>query len=244
MKSVMTLSMHKAGSSIADRVIGDFCVLRGYGIDRIAAKVPASPLSEVDVYRTYQPQMRLDGIYYGVARHPDVHDMEILPKLRLIAQVRDPRDCITSLYFSLRESHVPPRDPEKLKAFMEHRKKVQGLVIDDYAVREAPQYARRLRIMADMLQRHPDILLLRYEEMVEDTRTWLDRISAFLDQPLTDDLLARLGDKIVFRVDREDPASHKRQITPGDHRRKLQPETVRAMNAVLADQLAAFGYAG
>lgn len=41
----------------------------------------------------------------------------------------------------------------------------------------------------------------------------------------------------------EDAARHKRQVPPGDHRRKLRPETIAAMNAVIGEELGRFGYA-
>jgi hypothetical protein len=42
----MALSMHKAGSSIADLIFLDFCEERGYAIDRIFQLTKSSPLSE------------------------------------------------------------------------------------------------------------------------------------------------------------------------------------------------------
>jgi hypothetical protein len=243
MKSIMALSMHKAGSSIADRIIEDFCVLKGYEIDRIASRVPGSPLSEIEVYKSYQSQMKLENVYYGIARQPGVAEMQILPKLRIIAQVRDPRDCITSAFFSFRDSHVPPDDPDKLKAFLERREQLKLISIDDFALKEAPKYARRLEVLSDVITKHTDLLLLHYEEMVLDTANWMRKLSHFIEQPITPALLNRLGHKINFKVLGEDSKRHKRQVTPGDHKRKLQPVTIGLMNKILCNGLGLFGYA-
>jgi hypothetical protein len=92
--------------------------------------------------------MRLQGVYYGMARGPYVRDMPIIGRLRTIVQVRDPRDCVTSAYFSFRESHRPPTDPEKLKAFQQRRETLKAMSIDEYAVRQAAQYLTRMQILS------------------------------------------------------------------------------------------------
>jgi hypothetical protein len=48
--------------------------------------------------------------------------------------------------------------------------------------------------------------------------------------------------KDEFTVDQEDIYSNKRQVTPGDHRRKLKPETIEHLNQVFADILQALNY--
>jgi hypothetical protein len=40
----------------------------------------------------------------------------------------------------------------------------------------------------------------------------------------------------------EQPDQRIRQGHPGDHRRKLKPETIAALNGVLAEFMATFGY--
>jgi hypothetical protein len=44
------------------------------------------------------------------------------------------------------------------------------------------------------------------------------------------------------RGKQEDPGNHHRQVTPGDHKRKLQNETVEYLNDYLSDVLQGFGY--
>ena len=40
----------------------------------------------------------------------------------------------------------------------------------------------------------------------------------------------------------ENLMKHKRQVIPGDHRRKLKPETIATLNSDLADILDRYGY--
>lgn len=212
-------------------------------MDRISLRAPGSPLPVHEVYIAYQDQMVDEGVYYGVIRGPWVARMPRLKDLKVIVQVRDPRDCITSAYFSYRQSHVPPKDPEKLKAFQERRQAMMAMEIDEYARGEIGSYRNRLQVLRDLVEDHDDILVLKYEDMVLDTETWLGRIADFIGQPITDALRATLGDKIDFRVKAEDPGRHKRQVTPGDHKRKLAPATIAALDAGMAEQMRFFGYA-
>lgn len=242
-KSVISTSMHKAGSSIADSIITDILAAKGMELDRISLQVPASPLSAAEIYKNYQIHMKETGVYYGIARGPYVSDMPVLYRLKVIVQVRDPRDCLTSAYFSLKTSHVPPIDPEKLKQFMERRKKLETLDINEYVRQQADEYRNRLRILRELVQRHDDVLVLKYEDMVERTEQWLEQIALFVDQPITSALRTKLGGKIDFSVDKEDISKHKRQVSPGDHKRKLSEKTIREISDTMADEMAFFGYA-
>lgn len=242
MKSLLSVSMHKAGSTIADQIILEICRARGYRIDRISTRVSASPLPEQQVFISSQDQLADTGFYYGMARGMYVKDMPRIYGLKLIMQVRDPRDCVTSSYFSRRESHVAPRNPAKRIEFEKKRLQAREVAIDEYARRFVKQYAKRMRILRKICESHDDMLLLRYEEMVEETDTWLTDISHFLAQPLTDKLVERLKAKLDFSVAEEDPSKHKRQVSPGDHGRKLKGETISYMNRVAGEEMKYFGY--
>ena len=53
-------------------------------------------------------------------------------------------------------------------------------------------------------------------------------------------LIAESNDSVNTK---ENKMKHKRQVTPGDHRRKLKPETIAKLNTDLADILTRYGYA-
>ncbi|WMS43388.1 sulfotransferase domain-containing protein [Acuticoccus sp. MNP-M23] len=242
-KSLIALSMHKAGSSIASEIIGEIAAEKGYRSDLIERKVPASPLTEDELYIAYQAEMADEGVYYGVARGPYVKDMPRLFGLKTIVQVRDPRDCMTSAYYSYLRSHVPPKDPEKLRRFVARQERLARTTIDDFVVADARHYVTRMSILRTILGLHDDALLVTYEEMVDLTDDWLDRVCDFVGQPRTDALMARLAGKLDFAVAAEDETAHKRQVAPGDHKRKLAPETIAKLNEILGDELRWFGYA-
>ena len=84
MKSIMAVSMHKAGSTIIDQILLEFVQAKGYAIDRISLGVPKSPLPADEVYVSYQDKMLPDGVYYGVARGPYVSRMPVLKTMKIV----------------------------------------------------------------------------------------------------------------------------------------------------------------
>lgn len=242
MKSAIALSMHKAGSTVSNVIFVEFFKAKGYKIDEISKQVLGSPVPEAQFFHDYQDKMQLSDVYYGIARSPGAHSMPILSNLRVILQVRDPRDCITSQYFSYKASHVVPTDPDKAKTFLERRQKIGETQIDDFARSAADSYVLRLERLKYILETHDDVLLLKYEDMVDNTKHWLAQISKFIEQPLTPELEKGIAKYINFRVSSEDEARHKRQVAPGDHKRKLTPETISILNEKLAPMLNAYQY--
>ena len=244
-KSLVMTSTHKAGSSIAHRIVLQFARDMGYGEDLIEPAGWRAPGSLFDYCVAAQGHMQDRGMYYGMFRDLYMGDMPRLLDMRMIMQVRDQRDCITSHYYSMAQSHALSPDPARAAEFSAKRAEVQTMSVDEFALnyhRFAAAFPERLAILQSILRTHPDCLLLKYEDMVSAPQIWLDTIAQFLDHPIQGKLQRRLTRIADFTPSREDPNSHRRQITPGDHRRKLKPETIEQLNADLTDGLAFFGY--
>ena len=77
-----------------------------------------SDLDVVDCCKKGLRQIQ-DNVYYGCFRGPWVAELPNLNKLKLIVQTRHPLDCITSAFFSFRNSHSVPINPERKKDFIE-----------------------------------------------------------------------------------------------------------------------------
>ena len=88
----------------------------------------------------------------------------------------------------------------------------------------------------------PNSLLVKYEDMIRDFPAWLNQILAFWGAQAKKSVVAAVIREADFAVSHEDPHAHKRQVQPGDHQRKLQPETIRALNETFAEVLDALGY--
>ena len=241
-KSIAAVSMHKAGSSIADTIITILLKNKGYNKINFAHESLKSGLSEADYCIDAQNRIKPSNEYYGMFRGPYVKDMPRLKDIRVIIQIRDPRDCITSAYYSFAFSHAVPDQPDKRRDFLSRRERILNASIDEYVISKAGEYRYRMTIIRELMSSHQDILVLKYEDMVEDTEHWLKSLTDFIDLPLEEELATRIKSRAKFDVEEEDPSNHRRQVKPGDHKRKLKPETILKLNEVLRDELEAFGY--
>ena len=78
--------------------------------------------------------------------------------------------------------------------------------------------------------------------MVEDFNAWLKKIIDFFQFNPSKKVISKILENSSFRVDNEDVYSHKRQVSPGDHRRKLKKETIDILNSQYKDILNALDY--
>ena len=180
------------------------------------------------------------GLAVGPIRHfnPEKY---VLKRCRIVAHVRDPRDQLTSQYFSIAQSHrVPINDrPEQ---FLESRNRAREQGIDSFVLRHASDYVSYYRTVMALRDRHPYFSVSRYEDMVMSFPQWLLRICEFLGIPPAHPVMLTLMATTNFAVDMDGPSKHVRQVKPGDHKRKLKPSTISALNESMGDIIEAFGY--
>jgi hypothetical protein len=185
---------------------------------------------------TLQPR----GFFYGPFRGLDdslgvPRQWPDLSEYKVIIVLRDPRDVLTSLYFSIAYSHRTPRGDGR-EQFLSHRDQVRRIDIDDYVRQQAEPFYRRYRAYFDLAARY-GAHLTTYEHLVTAPQAWLDELLAYLDVRLSGWTRRRLISPGDFAIDRENPAAHVRQVAPGDHARKLRPDTIAWLNAKFADVL-------
>ncbi len=194
-----------------------------------------------------QPQpfvVRPRGYFYGPFRCLDDafgvrREWPDLTGYKLIVVLRDPRDVLTSLYFSTAFSHRTPKG-EGRDEFLSLRDEAQHVDINDYVRREADVFLRRYQAYFRLAARY-DVHLTTYEQLVTEPQTWLDALLAYLGVALSTWRRRRLISPQDFTIKREDPKAHFRQVQPGDHLRKLSDETIAWLNSKFAEVLAWYG---
>jgi hypothetical protein len=133
---------------------------------------------------------------------------------------------------------------------------MQAEGVDAYVLAKAPSVLRLYRQICNTLAARPNVTLLRYEDMVSRYDVWLADFLTGLtracspgDRPALQAQLEKIhADAYArhrndFQVDHENVMSHKRQVLPGDHRRKLAPATIERLNAEFCEVLAQLSYA-
>lgn len=167
---------------------------------------------------------KLKGYIYGPLRnYIEVPEIEKYP---IILLLRDPRDVLTSQYYSIKKTH--PLITRKLIA---RRKKALQSTIDEHVMSEqADRFFNTYTLYIDKIYGKPNVLFLKYEDMVHDFRKFILQINSHLKLNLSEEQINSLDLTKTFKTNGEDQNSHKRKVTPGDHKEKLQPETIKWLN--------------
>lgn len=241
--SYYVLGLAKAGSTLMHEIVKALCQASGRTyIDAPAALFaqgvePARVMVDADWLRSR------GGSIFGGFRwlHPWM-DNRALHEGRKILMVRDPRDILTSLYFSHAYSHVAPETGKLAETFGGQRKSALSQSIDDYV--SGPLSVRVFRNYCHVLPltRMRDLTLYRYEDVIFDKRNWVRSLADALDIACPAETLDAIAAAHDQTPGEEDVGRHVRQVTPGDHRRKLSPGTIAALNERFAPILQAFGY--
>lgn len=183
------------------------------------------------------------GYCYGCFRKFQDWTIPELDRYKILLVLRDPRDVLTSLYFFMAYRHkIPTLNKHDRKIIL--LKKVHALKtqIDDYVVKHSSYFLEIYQDYIDHLYGKPNVVFLTYEEMVINFESWLDKVLTGLELDVSPSLINKIKHEADFSVPRENIYSHKRQVTPGDHKRKLKPETIEILNDRFAEILETLGY--
>jgi len=155
---------------------------------------------------------------------------------RKVFMFRDPRDALVSLYYSDSYSHGLPQASGALgdgrALFEAKRAAALQTPIDDYVLREARPMLRTLTQYATLLE-DPQCLCLRYEDYLFQKRRLVRKVLAHFGWNLGQGQIERLMGMVDKLPEAENPANFLRKAVPGDHRVKLKPETIAALDKVL-----------
>ena len=180
----------------------------------------------------------------GFRSFPERFEIPNLSISKAILLVRDPRDMLVSHYFSTRSSHPEPgrRLATSMKN-MPRRDKAKSLSVDEYVVDLANFYGRVLRRYIQVLGENPQTFrVYRYEDVIFNKHEWIADICDTFGWSVPEHTIKKIADKNDFRPRAEKESQHIRQVTPGDYKRKLKPETIEQLNRLLETELSFFGY--
>lgn len=180
-----------------------------------------------------------NGYFFGPFRQPEQRPTGLsFEDFTQILVVRDPRDIVTSHYFSNRFSHRLPGQQDE-----QREEKSDAGEIDEYVLRVAPRFATRFAEYGEMLSDQAPISVYRYEDLLFDFDNWIDEALKHIGvEPRARALAFVKENHEADGPATEDVSSHRRQVTPGDHQRKLKAETIDALNECFSESLVRFGY--
>ena len=247
----MLLTVHKAGSSYVGGIFQEIFAKHGYDVSDPLAEVFDRGANFSSHIADQAERLQRAGCFFGPFRSLFNGLAAHIANARPIIHVRDPRDCVVSFYYSMRYSHVLPAGAPGL-IMAKYRETLQRIDIDGFVenlviggkqLDEA--FSRTFNQLAAIRAARPDAILSRYEDMVEEFPDWLvgivEQFGIEIDYEMIIDLIARTDFLVKLRVE-ENPHNHKRQITPGDFRRKLTPRSQALLTRFYEQELDWFGY--
>lgn len=236
--SVVFFTAHKCASVFVSRVLHRLA--QSVGLVHLNYEGYFA-LTDVRRYELFHSQgfqhkaYKKSGYYYGAFRW--FHPMPDLSDYRVLLVLRDPRDVLTSYFYSMAYSHQIMS-----KGVLERRGEALRVGLDEYVLRTRHWLAGVYGTYCDELLGKQNVLLAKYEDMVTDFDNWLRAVAAHLSLDGDADLLRSVVGEASFSVQGENVRAHKRQVAPGEHRRKLAVETQAILDSDFRDILETLGY--
>jgi hypothetical protein len=237
--SIIFFTSWKCGSVVSDRLLKELAKLLNLrAVDyqtylEYNVPNPHERLQNVNFLRT---AFFRKGFFFGPLKY--FIKIPSLENYKVIVQLREPKDLLTSMYFSFAYSH-----PEIHEAGRKIKKEFLESDINTMALKYGPQYfAHSFKPYMDLLQSNERFLFVKYEEMVTNFDSWLTKICVYLDVNLSDDERGRIYKLADFKVENENIYSHKRSVNPGNYRKHLSAGTIKELNKIFAETNAYFNY--
>ncbi|MFO8053163.1 MAG: sulfotransferase domain-containing protein [Candidatus Omnitrophota bacterium] len=134
------------------------------------------------------------------------------------------------------QSWLPPlASKRKLNEIKTVRKKIRKQSPDQFALNCVNSTFPKLNYKQEYqhyikLKMKPNVLLLKYENIVVNFENELRKILNFFNLDVSQDIIKNILKNANFNVEKENIYSHKRRVTPGDHKEKLNQETITCLN--------------
>jgi hypothetical protein len=186
-------------------------------------------------------------MYFEFRDYPSVMEKsEVFRRGKKVMLVRDPRDALVSEYFSMAFSHNVPVTKEgqsdlNARHIEQIRAKALSSSIDDFVVERADAFVETA-IRFHSALREPNIVIIKYEDIIFDKLKLVRTICEYFGLQISPAKITRIARAADIIPSFEDPKAHIRQAIPGDHVKKLKPETIRQLDIILRPVLESFGY--
>lgn len=248
--SILHFSVNKSATQYVKDLLGKVGAengltsahLHGYAFD---SDLPFFDHLSSEEFQKYKHVFHPRGYVYSVFGGA-IDGIPNLEEYRTVLMVRDPRDVLTSMYYSMAYSHVlPDAGGNKQEDFVTRRKHTREISIDEFVLENAEHERQVYQRYTDlMVRRQAGIYLTRYEEMTDNFDKWFTSLLTYCQFEISEKLKKSLYEEAAkIRPAKEDIHAHVRQGRPGDHQNKLRPDTIKKLNEIFIQVLKDLDYA-
>lgn len=242
------LGVRKSGSTLLNRIVQPLARRNGINAVNIPAAFFTHGLDVDDWTGADLRDVVLPGnVYVGFRSFPaNIAGYPRFEVARKVFMFRDPRDALVSQYYSDAYSHVTPAGDteasrQHAELFEKRRAEARATPIDEYVLKRARSMDQTLCAFAGLLG-DPRCLPLRYEDYVFQKPRLIHKILRHFDWTCPPGAIEGLLKQVDQVPETEDPQRFVRRVIPGDHRRKLSPQTIAKLNQLLGESMQAFDY--
>ncbi len=161
---------------------------------------------------------------FGPFRFPFKYDL--IKDWNVLLHLRDPRDVLTSLFYSVTASHKDIPN-EKRNYWLENG-------IDEFVLKYTDIYLPRYKGYCNYFLDKENVRFLKYEDLIEDSSGWLDTFVDHIPYEFDKALFKKeMNSLFLSQTNIEEESPHKliRQVVPGDYQRKLNSNTIDILNS-------------
>ena len=217
--------------------------LNGYSFNSNLPYIDGMSPEQLHEYEyLFQDQGYVYSVFGGA-----IQGLPMMDRCRVVLMMRDPRDVLTSMYYSSAYSHpVPSVTGNKRDAFVKNRARSLEIGVDQFVLENAERERGIYQRYIDTLMRDlPSLYVTRFEDMTADYDAWLDALLDYCGFEISTELREALCNEAAkIRPSKENIHAHIRKGQPGDYLEKLKPETITQLNEILGTEvLEKFGYA-
>jgi hypothetical protein len=241
------LGIRKCGSSMLNRVARLLAKYNGYNFVNVAGRMFNETMTVGEWVRDESMERIIkDGNVYGGFRSFP-HALRDNPRYvggEKILLVRDPRDALVSEYFSNAYSHALPSADDSggaRRELLSERSAALSTSIDEYVIRRAPIMRRTFEEFAPVLN-DPTTHIFRYEDIIFKKEILVLGIAEHFGWRCDPKKLEAILGWVDVKPAKENPRQFIRKVSPGDHKEKLQLDTIARIDTELHPVLVSFGY--
>lgn len=242
-ESFFAFSLHKAGSTLMFAMLEDYCSQVGIPTVNPFGTAWLNGIRSNNIDSSIEEIFKPRGYAYLGFRFFFTFDPAFdFSQMRKVFLVRDPRDILTSLYFSVSFSHAKPQvEGEVSKVLEEKREQALGMEINQFVLERADAIRGKFERYAEVLT-DDNLRIYRYEDVIFDKADWLADLIDYLKLPMDENLVQTIAAKNDIRPEEENPGAHIRQVKPGNYKKHLSGRTIDLLNGVFSDILDRYSY--
>lgn len=229
--SAYIFSLHKAGSTLINGLAQVMCAFNQAGFVSFANAMRAAGLSGETPVAVDPAVYRPEGFIYGGFRAFPGHGLPWLDRAPKVLLLRDPRDILTSFYFSVAFSHRPPGEGPLKQEHDTFQLETKNGRIGTFVKEQAPGLRREIKRYERRLP-SSNLAVYHYEDVIGNKAAWIEDLAGFLALDADAAVKRRLLERFDVTPDKERPDRHVRRVEPGDHKEKLPPRVIARLDRV------------